>query len=86
MSGQRHAPAALPRERHPVPIAQEAGKAPEPLWTGAENLGLTGIRSLDDAARSELHLLIYDIAKQHTSEMSTNSTECSVSLGIHKPE
>jgi len=53
VSGQRHAPVPLPRERHPVPIVQEAGRAPEPLWTGAENLGLTGIRSLDGAPRNE---------------------------------
>jgi hypothetical protein len=33
-SGQRHAPAALyPREGPPVPIVQEAGWAPEPVWT-----------------------------------------------------
>jgi len=51
--GQRHAPAALyPREKDPVPIVEEAGWAPGPVWTGAENLALTGIRSLDRAARS----------------------------------
>jgi hypothetical protein len=35
VSGQRHAPAALyPREKGPpVPIVQEAGWAPEPVWT-----------------------------------------------------
>jgi len=31
----------------PVPIVQEAGWAPEPVWKGAENLTPTGIRSLD---------------------------------------
>jgi hypothetical protein len=30
VSGQRHAPAAL---LPPVPIVQEAGWAPEPIWT-----------------------------------------------------
>jgi hypothetical protein len=30
VSGQRHAPAAL---LPPVPIVQEAGWAPEPVWT-----------------------------------------------------
>jgi hypothetical protein len=29
----------------PVPIVQEAGWAPGPFWTGAENLASTGIRS-----------------------------------------
>jgi hypothetical protein len=35
VSGQRHAPAALlpPGKRPPVPIVQEAGWAPEPVWT-----------------------------------------------------
>jgi hypothetical protein len=35
VSGQRHAPAALlpPRKGPPVHIVQEAGWAPEPVWT-----------------------------------------------------
>jgi hypothetical protein len=35
VSGQRHAPAALyPRGKDPpVPIVQEAGWAPQPVWT-----------------------------------------------------
>ena len=32
-------------ERDSVPIVQEAGWAPGPVWTGAENLVSTGIRS-----------------------------------------
>jgi hypothetical protein len=36
-----------------VPIVQEAGWAPGPVWTGAENLASTGIRSLDCPARSQ---------------------------------
>jgi hypothetical protein len=47
MSGQRHAPAALYPGKDPVPIVQEAGWAPGPVWTGAENLVPTGIRSPD---------------------------------------
>jgi len=47
VGGQRHAPATLP----PVPIVQ--GGAPGPVWTGAENLASTGIRSPDRPARSE---------------------------------
>jgi len=31
--------------KDPIPIVQEAGWAPGPLWTGAENLIPTGIRS-----------------------------------------
>jgi hypothetical protein len=35
VSGQRHAPATLlpPGKGPPVPIVQEAGWAPEPVWT-----------------------------------------------------
>ena len=47
MRGQRHAPAAIyPREG---PGTHCTG----PVWTGAENLAPTGIRSLDRPARSQ---------------------------------
>jgi len=36
--------------KDPVPIVQEAGSAPGPVWTGAENLTLIGIRSPDRPA------------------------------------
>ena len=39
--------------KDPVPIVQEAGWAPGPVWTGAENVAPTGIRSPDGPARSE---------------------------------
>ena len=39
--------------KDPVPIVQEAGWAPGPVWTGAENFASTGIRSPDHPARSE---------------------------------
>ena len=38
VGGQRHAPAAFTPGKDPVPIVQEAGWAPGPVWTGAENL------------------------------------------------
>jgi len=43
---------SLPPGKDPVPIVQEAGWAPGPVWTGAENLAPTGIRSPDRPARS----------------------------------
>ena len=43
MGGKRHAPAALPPEKDPVPLVQEAGWAPGPVWTGAENLAPPGL-------------------------------------------
>jgi len=40
-------------EKDLVPIVQKAGWAPGPVWTGAENLNPTGIRSPDRPARSQ---------------------------------
>ena len=37
----------------PVPIVQEDGWAPGPVWIGAENLARTGIRSPDLPDRSQ---------------------------------
>ena len=39
--------------KYPVPIVQDAGRDPGPVWTGAENLAPTGIRSPDRRARSD---------------------------------
>jgi hypothetical protein len=44
----------LPLGKDPVPILQEVGWAPGPVWTGAENLAPTGIRSPDRPARSSV--------------------------------
>jgi hypothetical protein len=46
--------------KDPVPILQKAGWAPGPVWTGAEILAPTGIRSPDRPARSKsLYRLSY---------------------------
>jgi hypothetical protein len=42
-----------PRERDQALIVQEAGWGPGPVWTGAENVTLTGIRSPDPPTRSK---------------------------------
>ena len=39
--------------KDPVPIVQETGWAPGPVWTGAENLAYSGIRSPDRPARRQ---------------------------------
>jgi len=46
-------PDRLTPGRDQVLIVQEAGWAPGPVWTGAENLAPTGIRFPDRPARSE---------------------------------
>ena len=59
--GQRHSLIALyPPQKDPVPILQEDGWVPGPVWTGAENLAPTGIQSPDRSARSQsLYRLSY---------------------------
>jgi hypothetical protein len=44
---------SLPPQKDTVPIAQVAGWALGPVWTDAENLATTGIRSPDRPARSQ---------------------------------
>jgi hypothetical protein len=39
--------------KDPVPIVQEVGWAPGPVWAGAENLASTGIQFPDRPARSQ---------------------------------
>jgi hypothetical protein len=59
---QRHVPAALYPGKDPVPIVQEGGWAAGPVWTGAENLAPTGIRSPDRPDRSQsLYELRYPV-------------------------
>ena len=48
-------PRPLYTGKDPVPIVQEAGWASGPVWTGAENVAPTGIRSPDRPVRSECH-------------------------------
>jgi len=53
--------------KDPVPIVQEAEWTPGPVWTGAENLAPTGIRSPDRPARSQsLYRLSYPAHKGFT--------------------
>jgi hypothetical protein len=44
----------LPSGKDPVHIVQKTGWATGPVWTGAENLVPTGIRSPDRPARSSV--------------------------------
>jgi len=45
VGGQCHSPAALPPEKNQYPLYRRSGGPPGPIWTGAENLSPTGIRS-----------------------------------------
>jgi hypothetical protein len=64
----------LPPGKDPVPIVQEAGWAPGPVWTGAENLASIGIRSPDRPARSQsLHRLVYPAHERKGSQVFNNN-------------
>ena len=57
---QRAAHAEQRPGKDPVPIVEEVRLAPGPVWTGAENLAATGIRTPDRPARGEsLYRLSY---------------------------
>jgi len=57
-------PGCFNPRKDPVPIVQEAGWASGSVWTGAENLAPTGIRSPDRPAPSEsLYRLSYPAHK-----------------------
>jgi len=64
--------------KDPVPIVQEAGWAPGPVWTGAENLAPTGIRSLD-----QLKLSITFVTHLRWIRFSFDETIISVVFVIH---
>jgi hypothetical protein len=58
--GQRHAPAALYPQERPGTHCTGGWEGPGPVWTGAENLASTRIRSPDRPARSQsLYRLSY---------------------------
>jgi hypothetical protein len=58
--------------KDPVFIVQESGWAPGPVWTGAENLARTGIRSLDHLAHSQsLYQLHYQAHKNAACTLNT---------------
>ena len=53
VGGQRHAPAALPPGKRPGTHRTGGRVGARPVWTGAENLASTGIRSPDRPARTQ---------------------------------
>jgi hypothetical protein len=60
MCDQYHAPAAFILGKDPVPIVQEAGWVPKPVWIGAENLAPPGFDLRNLPALSEsLYRLSY---------------------------
>jgi hypothetical protein len=58
-------PGRITPGKDPVPIVQEAGWTPGPIWTCAKNLAPTGIRSLDRPPRSQLLYRLSYLAHQY---------------------
>ena len=59
--------------KDPVPIVQDAAWAPGPVWTGAENLARTGIRSPDRTVRSSVAIPTELPGPQCTSDCLKNN-------------
>jgi len=79
-------PLFTPR-KNPVPIVQEAGWAPGPVWTGAENLAPTGIRTPDRPARSQsVHnaVLISILHVLYRQGPSNRAYECHYLISLQK--
>jgi hypothetical protein len=55
----------------PVPIVEKAGWAPVLVWTGAENLALTGIQSPDHPTRSSVAILT-ELPGPHSFNIGTS--------------
>jgi hypothetical protein len=59
-----------PRET-PGPIVQKAGWAPGPVWTGAENLAPTGIRSPEFQSRLIISIWLLNYVKYKNIRLNT---------------
>jgi hypothetical protein len=66
-------PGRFSPEKDSLPVVYEAEWAPGPVWTGAENLAPTGIRSPDRPTRSEsLYRLSYPGPQTNTYQVILN--------------
>ena len=76
-----------PQERDPVPILQEAGWAPGPVWTAAENLAPTGIQSMETVQPVASRYTDRAAPVQNLSKKQRPLTENEVStfICLHRP-
>jgi hypothetical protein len=66
VGGQRHAPAALPREKDRISTVEEVEWALLMVWMGVENLAPTGIQSPGHPAHSESPYRLQCPGSNHT--------------------
>ena len=77
----------LTSRKDPVPIVQEAGWVSGPVWTGAENLAATGIRSPDRPARRQsLYRLRYEAHRCVVLSAKSADIVLEHSEGLHRQE
>ena len=69
--------------KDPVPIVQEAGRAPGPVWTGGKSRPHRDSIPDRPARSQSLHRLSYRAHKQ-SSVFINNYTRCSISLGTQQ--
>jgi hypothetical protein len=85
VNGKFHSRRLYARERYPVPINYEAGRAPGPVWMGAENLTCTRIRSPDRPSRSRsLYRLSYRGPHYEPANFLLIESTCRCSYGMYK--
>ena len=71
--------------KDPVPIVQEDGWAPGLVWTGAENLAPTGIRSPDRPAHSQsLYRLRYLAPHKIQGKIIYDYMQCNICCVVFK--
>jgi hypothetical protein len=77
VGGQTHAHGRFTAgEGNTVPTLLEDGWTPRPVWTGAENLALTGNRSVDHPARSaSLCRLRYPVPQLKKKDVKISGNE-----------
>jgi hypothetical protein len=82
--GQHHAPAAFTPGKDQVPIVQEAGWAPEPVWIGAEDLAPPGF---DPRTFAIYYVLLNNFTLQSGSFIAQeNKNVCFTSYGMKVPD
>jgi hypothetical protein len=84
VGSQPHAPAAYTPGKEPVPIVEEAGWAPGPVRTGAENLVPTGIRYTDRPTRSSVVIPTELPGPQTPFVILQESLKIGDKIGTHK--
>ena len=75
VGGQPHAPAASTPRKGPVPIVQEVGWAPGPVWTGEKSRPHRDSIPDHQARSQSLHRLSYPAHDHRSAKINNNFKE-----------